>query len=325
MLKYENKYWESNIKYVAGIDEAGRGPLAGPVVAAAVIFPDNIDLPEVNDSKKISEKKREILFHQIFDSAISIGVGIVYEKEIDRINILQATYKAMKQSVGRLSIQPEILLIDGNKTNLKHYKQNNIIHGDQKSLSIAAASIIAKVTRDHIMRQYDIVFPDYGFAQHKGYGTKRHIESIMKNKAVLIHRKSFKPVNRFLPNIAYYKQNNLFHLLGIQIIACKKIRKKYAIMEINYQYSEKEKVDIISSKNNILVFTIIKINLYNNSLKNIEPMINIEQSSILKAMISYNNEKKLKYDYRLDFGEVILRKGVKPKLNILKGNITTFN
>ena len=159
MLEFEVEHWNSGKEYIAGIDEAGRGPLAGPVVAAAVILPHDIALSEVNDSKKISEKKRERLYDEINDAALAVGVGVVHEEEIDEKNVLQATFKAMRQSVGQLSIKPNILLVDGNKADIKHYKQESIIDGDQKSLSIAAASIIAKVTRDRMMRQYDIVFP----------------------------------------------------------------------------------------------------------------------------------------------------------------------
>ena len=164
MLKFEQKYWDSNYPNIAGIDEAGRGPLAGPVVATAVIFPQNIDLPEVTDSKKISEKKRERLFKDIYKNSISIGIGIVHEDEIDKKNILQATYVAMRQAIGALSIRPDIVLVDGNKADIKHYTQHSIINGDQKSISIAAASIIAKVTRDRMMQQYDRLLP---FNKHK--------------------------------------------------------------------------------------------------------------------------------------------------------------
>ena len=208
MLQYEKKYWKSGKKYLAGIDEAGRGPLAGPVAAAAVILPQNVDLPEVTDSEKISEKKRESLFDEIYNTALSIGVGVVHEEVIDKKNILQATYQAMRHSLGQLSISPEVILVDGNKADIKHYKQESIIDGDQKSLSIAAASIIAKVTRDRMMRQFDIVFPEYGFAKHKGYGTKQHIEAIQKSKATPIHRKSFKPVADHLPNMGFLNETD---------------------------------------------------------------------------------------------------------------------
>ena len=230
MLQYEKKYWQSRKKYLAGIDEAGRGPLAGPVAAAAVILPQNVDLPEVTDSKKISEKKRERLFDEIYKIALSIGVGVVHEEVIDKKNILQATYQAMRHSLGQLSISPEVILVDGNKADIKHYEQESIINGDQKSLSIAAASIIAKVTRDRMMRQFDIVFPEYGFAKHKGYGTKQHIEAIQKSKATPIHRKSFNPVSHHLPNMAYLQRNRLLGKLGEQLAACKLIWKDHEII-----------------------------------------------------------------------------------------------
>ena len=182
MLEYEQKHWSSGKEHIAGIDEAGRGPLAGPVVAAAVILPHEIELPEVNDSKKISEKKRERLYTEIYDAALAVGVGVVHEEEIDEKNILQATYMAMRQSIGQLPVTPDILLVDGNRADIRHYEQKSIVDGDQRSLSIAAASIIAKVTRDRIMRKYDIIFPEYGFAKHKGYGTKQHIEAITMRK-----------------------------------------------------------------------------------------------------------------------------------------------
>ena len=159
MLQYEQKYWDDGKQFLAGIDEAGRGPLAGPVVAASVILPQDVNLPEVTDSKKISEKKRERLFDEIYKTALSVGVGVVHEEIIDEKNILQATYQAMRQAVGNLNINPEILLVDGKKADIKHFQQESIIDGDAKSLSIAAASIIAKVTRDRMMRQFDIVFP----------------------------------------------------------------------------------------------------------------------------------------------------------------------
>ena len=219
MLEFEQKYWDSGKKYIAGIDEAGRGPLAGPVVSASVILPHDIELPEVTDSKKISEKKRERLYGEIFNASLAVGIGVVHEEEIDENNVLQGTYQAMRISIGKLSIKPDILLIDGNKADIKHYKQESIINGDQKSLSIAAASIIAKVYRDRMMRQYDIVFPGYGFAKHKGYGTKQHVEAITNRKASPIHRKSFNPVLHHLPTFAYLKRNHLIGKLGGQLAA----------------------------------------------------------------------------------------------------------
>ena len=186
-----------NFPNIAGIDEAGRGPLAGPVVAAAVILPAECNLTGIDDSKKISEAKRDILFDDISRTALSIGIGICDEKIIDEINILQATFLAMKRAVSALTAAPDCLLIDGNKTIPEHISGNPFPHqiavvkGDSKSLSIAAASIVAKVTRDRIMKKYDEEYPEYGFAKHKGYPTKAHFEAIERFGICEIHRKSF--------------------------------------------------------------------------------------------------------------------------------------
>lgn len=191
MLTYERQYsWASNI---CGIDEAGRGPLAGPVVAGAVILPKDCKILYLNDSKKLSEKRREELFLEIQDKAVSFAVGIIEPEEIDRINILQATYAAMRQAVEKLSPVPQVLLNDaveipGLPVSMKQVK---IIHGDAKSLSIAAASVLAKVTRDHLMVDYDKQYPEYGFAKHKGYGTAAHIQVLKDKGACPIHRKTF--------------------------------------------------------------------------------------------------------------------------------------
>jgi len=181
----------SDYVWVAGIDEAGRGPLAGPVVAAAVILPKHIELLGVNDSKKIPEAKREYLFDEIKKQAISVGVGIVDNDVIDDINILNATKLAMKMAVEQLEPQPEILLIDAVQLADISIKQESIIKGDAKSISIAAASIIAKVTRDRMIKEYDEKYPQYGFASHKGYGTKQHTDAIRAYGPTEFHRKTF--------------------------------------------------------------------------------------------------------------------------------------
>ena len=191
MLEYEQKYWNNGIKYIAGIDEAGRGPLAGPVVASAVIFEQGVLIEGVNDSKKLTEKKREALFHVIHEKALAVGIGIVGHEVIDRINILQASFLAMNKAIQFLTIVPQQLLVDGNFFRHEMYPVENIIKGDALSHSIAAASIIAKVTRDSLMKEMHEQYPDYGFAKHKGYGTKAHIEAIRKYGYSPIHRRSF--------------------------------------------------------------------------------------------------------------------------------------
>ncbi len=189
---YELEYWEKSL-FVAGVDEAGRGPLAGPVVAAAVIFPINSNLvPGVNDSKLISEKKREELFVQIIDKAICVGTGIIDNITIDEINILNATYKAMNLALSNLKLLPEIALIDGNSFKSNGIRYKTIIKGDKLSFSIAAASIIAKVTRDRIMSdEIHKEFPFYCFNKNKGYGTKEHYKAIELYGICKYHRKSF--------------------------------------------------------------------------------------------------------------------------------------
>ena len=186
------------MKIIAGVDEAGRGALAGPVVASAVILPEEYDLDGLNDSKKVSPPKREVLFDQIISQAISIGVGIVPAIEIDRINILESTYKAMKMSLGKLNPVPEEVLIDGFPLNTQIIPNRGIIRGDETIDVIKAASIIAKVTRDRIMVKYDQQYPLYGFKKHKGYGTKEHLKMLQLHKSCDIHRKTFKPVSKML-------------------------------------------------------------------------------------------------------------------------------
>lgn len=196
LLKFERQHRENGAEYIAGIDEAGRGPLAGPVVAAAVIFPDNLELMGINDSKLLSPKQRETLFSKIYEQALSIEIGIVDENSIDKINILQATFLAMRTAITKLGMTPHHVLVDGRMTvpGLT-IPQTAIPKGDRKCFSIAAASIIAKVTRDRIMIEYDQQFPDYGFAQHKGYPTKKHIQAIITHGLCPIHRRSFKIKN----------------------------------------------------------------------------------------------------------------------------------
>ena len=186
---YERKY--AAFGSICGIDEAGRGPLAGPVVAGAVILPENCDILYINDSKKLSEKKREELYDVIMEKAVAVGIGYSTPERIDEINILQATYEAMREAVAGLSVQPGLLLNDAVTIPQIPIKQVPIIKGDAKSISIGAASIIAKVTRDRLMVQYDSIFPEYGFASNKGYGAQIHIEALKKYGPCPIHRKTF--------------------------------------------------------------------------------------------------------------------------------------
>ena len=189
LREYEKKY--SEYQYICGIDEVGRGPLAGPVVAGAVILPKDCCILYVNDSKKLSETKREELYNEIMDKAVAVGLGFVDNNRIDEINILQATYEAMREAIGKLCPQPDILLNDAVTIPDVSIKQVPIIKGDAKSISIGAASIVAKVTRDRMMVEYSKEFPEYDFAKNKGYGSAGHIEAIRKYGPCSLHRRSF--------------------------------------------------------------------------------------------------------------------------------------
>ncbi len=193
MKEFENELYNKGIKYIAGIDEVGRGPLIGPVVTAAVILPVDYFDERIQDSKKLTEKKRELLYDVIMENALSVGIGMSSNEVIDDINILEATKKAMIEAVNNLSIKPEHLLIDAVKLDID-IPQTSIIKGDAKSLSIAAASIIAKVTRDRMLIELDKKHPEYDFKHNKGYGTKKHIEAINKYGILKEHRKSFEPI-----------------------------------------------------------------------------------------------------------------------------------
>jgi len=192
LKKIENELHEKGFKNICGIDEAGRGPLAGPVVVAGVIMPQDSKIEGVNDSKKVSEKKRELLYDKIIDEAISYSVAIIDQNIIDEINILQATKRGVTEVVKGLDIRPNLIIIDAlTHIDTDGVPYDSIIKGDAKCYSIAAASIIAKVTRDRIMREWDKVYPQYGFAQHKGYGTAKHIAAIKEYGLCPLHRKTF--------------------------------------------------------------------------------------------------------------------------------------
>jgi len=198
LLKYEKELYSKGIKLIAGTDEVGRGPLVGPVVAAAVILPPNYTLEGLNDSKKLTEKKREKYYDILFRDAVSIGLGIVDAKKIDEINILEASRLAMKLAIEDLKTKPEHILSDAMKLDNQDIPYTDIIHGDALSLSIAAASVIAKVTRDRMMYELDKKYPQYGFAKHKGYPTKLHLENLKKYGVLDNYRFTYKPVKQIL-------------------------------------------------------------------------------------------------------------------------------
>lgn len=202
LLKYEKALYEQNINLIAGVDEVGRGPLVGPVVTAAVILPVNYELKGLNDSKQLSEKKREEFYPIIMRDAISVGIGIIDAKKIDEVNIYEATKLAMYQAINNLKIKPEHVLIDAMKLNLD-MPSTSIIHGDALSLSIAAASVIAKVTRDHMMMELDKKYPQYGFKKHKGYPTKFHLAMLEEYGPLPNYRFTYGPVKKVVKEHNY--------------------------------------------------------------------------------------------------------------------------
>lgn len=191
MWEIENSYFEKGFRLICGVDEAGRGPLAGPVCAAAVILPPNHNIPGLNDSKKLSDKKRRELYPLIKEQAVAYGIGFASEQEIDDINILQATFLAMQRAIDQLSVKPDFALIDGNREKDFGVPVKTVVHGDSLSASIAAASVLAKVTRDDLMLKLSEQYPQYAFDIHKGYGTKAHYEAISAHGPCPVHRMTF--------------------------------------------------------------------------------------------------------------------------------------
>ena len=308
MLKIEKEYLNDNIKIIAGIDEAGRGPLAGPVVAACVVFDNDVVIEGINDSKKISSKKRDLLFDEINNKAKEIGIGIVHEDKIDEINVLQAAYLAMKISLGNLEVKPDLVLIDGPSSNIKHYKVKHIIKGDSKSQSIAAASIIAKVTRDRMMLQYDHIYPDYNFSKHKGYGTKYHVNTIQSMKSTPIHRKSFKIVKDNLPSVEYIKKTYGFKNLAKMIVASNFVKNKYDILNRMYDFQPNDSFDYIFSKLNNYYFIKVEYSEIQN--------ISFESQSIYDDIIDsiklFIDEKDIRNSFTFIVISVMFQKNKTP-------------
>lgn len=201
MLNFEENYYTDKIKIIVGVDEAGRGPLCGPVVAACCVLPKEYKNEHINDSKKLSEKKREIAYKEIIENALDYGIGIVDAKRIDEINIYEATKEAMHIAISKLKISYDLILTDAMKLQNEKVEVIPLIKGDAKCECIAAASIIAKVTRDHILEEYDKKYPQYGFKSHKGYGTKKHIEAIKQYGIIKdFHRESYEPIKSLIKN-----------------------------------------------------------------------------------------------------------------------------
>ena len=278
MLDFEKKYWSTGVSNVVGIDEVGRGPLCGPVIAAAVVFPAGLEIPEINDSKKLSPKKRAELYEIITKEATSIGLGVVHEDQIDQMNILNATILSMKKAVDALEVSADLLLVDGNLKKISTIKQQSIIKGDSKSQSIAAASIIAKVTRDRMMEQYDKVFPGYGLSRNMGYGTREHMDALKDLSSTPIHRQSFKPVSTYMPT---FKDIDNISKLSVQIAAAKLIQSGHQILNLDYETSD---VHILSSKDNDYYGFIL--NDDKEGIKKNEETIKVKAIASLKKLLS---------------------------------------
>jgi len=310
-FKYETHFIKKGYKNIVGIDEAGRGPLAGPVVAVSVNWGDKKLIEGITDSKKISEKKRKIYFSLIKKNAKDIGIGIVHENTIDKINILQATYLAMRISIDNLKIVPDLVLVDGNKADIKKIKQKNIIKGDMYSYSIACASIIAKVTRDRIMQSYAKIFPKYMFEKHKGYGTKKHIESIKMYNSTPIHRKSFRPISDYIPTFKNFKTNSDIYVLGLQLVAVELIKRKFEIIYFNDKY------DISYIKEDEI--NILKVNVVFKG-KSINSNITYSNSNLADNLNEYLIKSNIKdicsfrlnectYDFDIKKSKITIKKG----------------
>lgn len=307
LLTYERGCWEAGYELVAGIDEVGRGPLAGPVVAAAVILPKECKIEGINDSKKLSAKKREALYDVILEKAIAYGIGVVSNERIDEINILQATYEAMRQALSGLSPQADYILADAVTIPLVSTPQQGIIKGDAKSISIGAASIVAKVYRDRMMEQMEEIYPGYGFGANKGYGSAEHIAGIKKLGITPIHRKTF--VKHFQPqegDTATDKGNR-----GEALAARQMEKMGYEILERNFRTPVGE-IDIIAKKDGYIVFTEVKYRKNEAMGSPSEAVDQRKQQHIIRAAKVYLAQHCLLeegYHFRFDVAEVLTNEG----------------
>ena len=270
------------MKTVTGVDEVGRGPLAGPVVACAVILPKDHMIEGLNDSKKLSKKKRAKLFPIIQKESTGIGIGIISRRVIDKINIREATFVAMRNALNRLPFKPSLAFIDGESLDDCIIPNEGVIKGDNLIDAIKAASIIAKVTRDKIMEDYSLIFPEYDFENNSGYGTKKHMDALRKYKASPIHRKSFKPVKLNMPTMAWLEENNLLSSLSVKLVSLFLYKNKYKIIELNFQFNRKNPVHIIAFRNR----TIYLINVQESYITN---------QSIDKSVIKHFKSASDKY------------------------------
>ena len=295
------------MRIIAGVDEVGRGPLAGPVVAAAVILPKNHTIEGLRDSKKIYKNRRESLFPLIYEQAIDIGTGEVDVNTIDKINIREATFKAMKMALDDLSTIPDRALIDGHPLNDQSIPNEGIIGGDDKVDSIKAASIIAKVTRDRIMKEYSIIFPEYGFENHSGYGTKIHIEALEKYRATPIHRRSFKPVKNLMPTFKWLVDRDRISWMGKKLAGLHLKKGGMSVMHLDWEGISNNSIDIVAKDNDHLIF--VDVNTYYKNQDDLKKDNEVDRlkKNMLPAMNLYLSDKLAVSNFRIDSISVILR------------------
>ena len=297
--EFDKEFKKNEKSLILGIDESGRGPLAGPLVVTGVILNPDFSHPEIQDSKKISVSKREELFQIIKNNSKKIYVEIIWEKDIDYLNILGSTIFCMKKILKESNEVKCKILIDGNKIIEDNDKIKFIVKGDSKSLSIAAASIIAKVTRDNLMNQYALIFPEYDLENNKGYGTKKHLDAIYMNGPTIIHRKSFNPTKKLI------KSNKIYNIQK-EYVMCERyaaihlIRKGIFIEEFNYSKEKLGKISIIYFEGNKVIFShILKMEKKDQFTRNLQ--LNIEKIKYLSDLFKiYCSEKGLSYNIRFD-------------------------
>ncbi|MBT4150125.1 MAG: ribonuclease HII [Candidatus Marinimicrobia bacterium] len=292
---------------IAGVDEAGRGPLAGPVVAAAVILPKNHSIEGLIDSKKLTAKKREKLYKEI-TNICDYGIGIVSHRTIDKINVLQATFKAMRVAILNLKQKPDNILIDGYGLPDQVIKNEGVIGGDNLIECISAASIIAKVTRDELMLKIDDIFPEYGFAKHKGYGTKAHMENLNIYKACPIHRKTFSPVKKNIPKMEWLISKDKLNKLAVQLVSLHYLNKNYTIVHINFNLNEKMPIDIVLKKDEINVFVKVILLMKNTNRMNIENLTTDELNNMKYEASKFNQESDSSLESKFKIATIFLQK-----------------
>jgi len=297
------------MKIIAGVDEVGRGPLAGPVVATSVILKEKHGIEGLRDSKKLSKRQRNKIYPIIKDQALGIGIGIVDEKIIDKINIREATFMAMEISLKKLPMVPDFALIDGECLKNQKIPNKGIIKGDSLIDSIKAASIIAKVTRDKIMEDYSIIFPEYGFDKNSGYGTKMHMEALKEFRACSIHRKTFKPVLQNMPSMTWYEKNKMLDLVGIRYFSLFLYKEKFEILKTK-NIKDLNSFDIITKKSDIFYFFFIQ-SFYDKDKMTFNNEISKKKSIKFKSELNrYLIQNPQIVKYKCDFVKVLVSKNI---------------